>query len=343
MSEVLSLNSPLLESGQSPSIERDGRAGRKGQCYLSSLLTLGSWSLDEKRPVLTRRSLSIRRQSANLEKATPSTSYFNLPTVSTEGTTPPPPYFSPPKDEVNDSGKAWIDLLERQNKELMEQITVLSSQANPSPPALKPRPMSFHGGPSTTKEPPSHDLQATLSSNVLIQKQIATMQEELLRTRRRCAELSEVEARKRGLELRCLGLERVVEELMSAIDLMKNHPPPPRATFDEHGTKDSELKGLAIHIEDTAKEDGLKAATHLRQNFESLVISVRRKLIPYRLRAVVLYILTRLREHDTVDQIIGAGIIMMGALMWASFLFLENSQQFLRKRIRRDAAMARRH
>lgn len=224
----------------------------------------------------------------------------------------------------------------------MEQITVLSSQANPSP-ARKPRPMSFHGGPPTAKEQPSNDLQAILSSNLLIQKQIATMQEELLRARRRCAELSEVEARKRGLELRCLGLERVVEELMSAIDLMKNHPPPPRATFDEaRSTADSELKGLAIHIEDTAPETGPTDVAGLRQNFESLVISVRRRVIPYRLRAVFLYILTRLREHDTVDQIIGAGIIMMGALMWSSFLFVENGKRLVRKRIGKDAEPARR-
>jgi hypothetical protein len=306
------------------------------------LLTLGSWSLDEKRPVSTRRSLSIRRQSANLEKAAHSTSYFNLPQSSTEGTTPPPPYFSPSKEEYKDDDKRWIDLLERQNKELMEQITVLSSQANPSP-ARKPRPMSFHGGPPTTKEQPLNDLQAILSSNLLIQKQIATMQEELLRARRRCAELSEVEARKRGLELRCLGLERVVEELMSAIDLMKNHPPPPRATFDEpRSTAESELKGLAIHIEDTAPETGPTDVAGLRQNFESLVISVRRRVIPYRLRAVVLYILTRLREHNTVDQIIGAGIIMMGTLMWSSFLFVENGKQFVRKRIGKEAEPARR-
>ena len=270
------------------------------------------------------------------------TPYFTLPLSATEGSTPPPPYFPPPKEEEKDEDKRLVELLECQNKELIDQINLLSAQVN-SVPTGKPRPISLHGRPPTTREHPSHDLQAILSSNILIQKQLATMQEELLKTRRRCAELSEVEARKRGLELRCLGLERVVEELMSAIDLMKTHPPPVKATFDEPGSESkSDLKGLAIHAEATVKEEDTMDVVGLRQDFESFMISTRRKLLPYWLRAVALYILSRLREHDTLDQIIGAGIIYIGALMWASFMFFEHGRQFVRKRIRREAAPVRR-
>jgi len=323
MGGVLGLNPCLLES-QFPVMEREGKTGRE-----SRLLTLGSPILDEERPVLRAGRLSLKTQSADLDKVFPMATYFDLTPTATERSTPPPPYFPPPKEEKAED-KGWVALLERQNKELMGQINILSSQVN-SGHRGEPRSISVHGRRLTTKEHATQHLQTTLSSNILIQKQLATMQEELLRTRRRCAELSEVEAGKRGLELRCLGLERIVEELMSAIDLMKNHPPPPRATSDELGTKSKwGLKALAIRVDEAVKGEDSMNVVGLRQDFESFMISTRRKLIPYRLRAVSLYILSRLREHDPLDQIIGAGVIFMGALVWVSFMLLESGRRFVR-------------
>ena len=339
MSGILSLNPCLLES-QFPPTEPVGRTGRKSMCPISPLLTLGSPILDEGRSALPRWNLSLKTQSVNLDKVSPMASFFNLTPSPTAASTPPPPYFPPPKEKEKDEDKRWVALLERQNKELMGQINVLSSQVN-SVLTGKPRSISFHGRAPTTKEHSLHDLQTALRSNILIQKQLATMQEELLRTRRRCAELSEVEAGKRSLELRCLGLERIVEELMSAIDRMKTHPHPPRTTFDEPGSKSEwDVKGLAIQVEDAVRGEDTMNVVGLREDFESFMISTRRKLIPYRLRAVILYILSRLREHDALDQVIGAGIIFMGALMWVSFTLLENGRRFVRKRgIRRPCAV----
>jgi hypothetical protein len=287
------------------------------------------------RPILTRRSLSLRRQSSNLEKVS-NGSYFNLPSTPllSDGSTPPPPYCSPSSDDGRDEDKRWIDLLERQNTELMEQITTLSAHANPLV-TRKGRPISFHGTSQQVKEQPA-DLQSIISSNILIQKQLSTMREELVRARRRCAELSEVEASKKGLELRCLGLERVVEELMSAINMMKTHQTaqntPPKNTRQ---SKD-ECKGLAINIEDSASTENTNKSFSLHDTLGAFLISTRRKFIPYRVRAVVLFIHSRLQIHDLIDQLFGAGVIIMGAIMWAGLLVLERGRKLINPKMRKS-------
>jgi hypothetical protein len=255
-----------------------------------------------------------------------SSSYFSISSASSDGATPPPPpYFSPSSpDQDRNADKRWIDLLERQNTELMEQITTLSTQANPVP-GRKARPMSFHGGLTQLGKEPE-DLK--VASNVLIQKQLDSMREELMRARRRCAELSEVEAGKRGLEMRCLGLERVVEELMSAIDLMKTHPMPKpfQNEFMLNSKDNKRFKGLAIEFE---KESDTEKRSRLQERFGGLIISARRQLIPYRLRAMILFLFTRLQNHDLIDQLFGVGVIMFGALMWAAFLVVDRGKSLV--------------
>lgn len=129
-----------------------------------------------------------------------------------------------------------------------------------------------------------------------------------------------MEARKRELELRSLGLERVVKELMSAMDLMKTHLTPQQIKHEEWrelGDSSKELKGLAIYIEDSSIGINLRKADNLRETFGEFVISSRRKFIPYQLRTTV-FMLSRLRNYNLIDQIIGA-IIMMGSMLWTSF------------------------
>ena len=285
------------------------------------------------RPVLTRRSLSLRRQSSNAEKSSPSSYFHSAHTHSvstTDGSTPPPPYCSPVIGDDKDEEKRWIDLLERQNNELMEQITTLSKQATPTI-SRKSRPLSSQ----ISREQPT-ELQSVLASNLIVQKQLSTLREELDKTRRRCAELSEVEAHKKGLELRCIGLERVVEELMSAIDLMKTHSSSQKDVRDdwfEARNSRKEIRGLAIHIEDSGIGVNVQKPIDLRESFDAFVVSTRRKLIPYQLRAVILFLVSRLRDYDYIDQILGAGIIVLGTILSASFLLVERGRTIINLRV----------
>jgi hypothetical protein len=182
------------------------------------------------------------------------------------------------------------------------------------------------------------------------------MRDELLRTRRRCAELSEGEARKRGLEFRCLGLERVVEELMVAVELLRTE----RAGDMQEGmTTLSHLSGRGVdeskdrsrqrrHIEmingleiEMDKKSFVKHSPPTSQhifiertssNIEdlsfrdvciSLIITSRRRFIPYQLRAIICFLIRQFRHNEFIDRILGLGIIIVGAVLWTSFLILE--------------------
>ena len=340
MAEVLNPTTPWGRT--SPAIGDGGCLGKRGVSLFQVFLMIASPRMDNVngRPILTRRSLTLRRQSSNAEKSSPS-SYFHSAhnhsgSSSDAGSTPPPPYCSPLIDDDKDEDKHWIELLERQNNELMEQITTLSKQATPATTIpRKGRPMSFHGHSQIGKEQPT-DLQSILTSNLIVQKQLSTMREELDKTRRRCAELSEVEARKKGLELRCIGLERVVEELMSAIDVMKTHSSEKHLKRDEwSGARNSreEPKGLAIHMEDCGLSVNVQTPINLQESFDKFIVSTRRKLIPYRLRAVILFLLSRLRDFDYIDQVLGVGIMVMGTMLWATFLLVERGRTILNSRV----------
>jgi len=279
------------------------------------------------RPLLPRRSASLRRQNSISDK-TPS--YFNLPIqyIPPETQTPPPPYFSPPAEQDRDDEKRWIDLLERQNTELMDQLTKLSefpvSCNNPST-SKRPRPVSFHGPiipPDRSSEP-----SPTMTTNILVQKQLSTLREELDRSRRRCAELSEIEARRNGLELRCLGLERVVEELMSAIDFMKTQSNLPVKSGEQVAGSPPTGLGIQFKGQDKIVEtQGLP----LRSRVSHLVIRCRRRLIPHQMRAVILVFLAQWRNYDPVDQMLGAAILLMGAMLGTMMYIMEKGQRFMR-------------
>jgi hypothetical protein len=161
---------------------------------------------------------------------------------------------------------------------------------------------------------------------------LLSMQEELAKTRRRCAELSEMEARKKGLELRCLGLERVVEDLVSAVEFLKTHSN--QSTIRNATSKGEEatenLKGLGLHFEREAREITISGRS-VRTSFSKLMVWSRRRIIPYRLRAVILFILSQFRTSDLVERLVCVGIIVIGAVLWAAFLFAQRGRKFIKK------------
>lgn len=175
-----------------------------------------------------------------------------------------------------------------------------------------------------------------VSSNLLIHKQLTNTREELVKARRRCAELSEVEARKKGLELRCLGLERVVEELMSAIDLLKMASPPQNKIAGEAlqeavASDVNALKGLAIHIEKCSPDSYVFGKIHAREVFAAFAVSTRRRFIPYRLRAIILYLIKYFRRNNLVDEIVGMGILIVGTMLLTSYIVIERGRAMLEK------------
>ena len=79
----------------------------------------------------------------------------------------------------------------------MDQITKLSNHASPILPR-KGRRLSYHGSAQHAIKVPS-ELQSIISSNLLIQNQLAIMCEELVKGSLKCGELSEVEGKKKDL------------------------------------------------------------------------------------------------------------------------------------------------
>jgi hypothetical protein len=214
--------------------------------------------------------------------------------------------------------------------ELMEQITTLSS--NPVPPLQKkPRPVSFHGYLQVAK-----DQTVQPSSNLMVHKQLISLQDELVKTRRRCAELSEMEARKKGLELRCLGLERVVEDLVSAVEFLKTHSKESirQDGSDGDGTE-AELTGLGVQINATRGEMVISGSS-VRASFSRLVVWSRRRIIPYRLRAVILFILSQFRASDLTERLVGWWIIATGAILWTSFVLVNGGRTFVGEKVKRN-------
>lgn len=307
----------------------------------------------EGRPVLTRRSLSLRRQSPTATQEKSPSSYFNLSlpytsksTISSscsEEKSPPPPYFSPQLQAED-----WVSLLQ-QTTDLPYSLLLPTS----APRGEKRRPISFHG--TQLKDPSVVDVRM-MDSNLLVQRQLASMREELLRMRRRCAELSEVEARKKGLELRCLGLERIVEELMSAVELLKVQSQPTlepstgksatiQAAIDEHKVERiiDEPMGLCIEIDGSpalearsprrvSVKEPESTEMSVRDTFMALVVASRRRFIPYQFRAMIRFLILQFRSHDLIDGILGVGIIIFGAVIWTSFLVLQKGQQIMKSK-----------
>jgi hypothetical protein len=264
-----------------------------------------------------------------LEKKLSGTSYFNLslPYVSAAGSTPPPPYFSSPCEEDKEHDKRWIELLERQNSELMEQLTTLCNNSVAAT-GTKRRPLSLHGSPKSPTEP-DIESPSMASSNLLVQKQLAITREELVKARRRCAELSEVEARKKGLELRCLGLERVVEELMSAMDVLKMEPAPdakPREHAITTAPNPGDVNGLGLHMEDETSRVNYSSILASREMSTGFAVSIRRRFIPYRLRVIILYLIGYLRGNNLVDQVLGMAILFVGSMLLASFIVIRRGR-----------------
>jgi hypothetical protein len=230
----------------------------------------------------------------------------------------------------------------------MEQITTLCN-GSVSTANRKARPMSFQGNSITkyaSSKEPLADLQSITSSNLLIHKQLASTREELVRARRRCAELSEVEARKKGLELRCLGLERVVEELMSAVELLKVTPHQAAkiklTSLDPQSSKTTELNGLAIrfetctpYVEDSPQEVTIFGKVNPREVLAEFVVSSRRRFIPYRLRAVVVYIVGCIRNNDLIDHAFAMGIVIVGTILWASLLLVQRGRHTVEQKSRK--------
>jgi len=304
----------------------DQRLGKPGT-YLKRVVDIASLQLDKipERPFLPRRSSSLRRQSSSSEK-TPS--YFNLPLqyVSSESLSPPPPYFSPPLEKDTDDDKRWIHLLERQNTELMDQLTKLSSSTTRPTTGARRRPVSFHGAIIQQKDRSPESSSSIPMTNTLVQRQMLNLREELDRTRRRCAELSEIEAARRGLELRCLGLERVVEELMAAIEFMKTQS---KSNIKSEGTKSAtEPERVGIKIESHDRTVLHKRGIQLRLG--QFFVHCRRKFIPYQLRAVILVLLARWKSLDLVEQLLSTLVIVIGTVLNMTLALIESGKCLLK-------------
>lgn len=180
------------------------------------------------------------------------------------------------------------------------------------------------------------------------------MRDELARTRRRCAELSEVEARKKGFELRCLGLERVVEELMAAVEELKVQTHAGAGRMRTEGDKsndtqrttrmltegerlDPKPRGLGVKMDvPSTKGDRPLHATEMNQqdlthsSLQEIVITFiivsRRRYIPYQLRAIIRFLILQFQHNDIIDRVLGVGIIVVGAVLWTSLLVVQKFQ-----------------
>jgi hypothetical protein len=158
-----------------------------------------------------------------------------------------------------------------------------------------------------------------------------TLRDELERSRRRCAELSEIEARRRGLELRCVGLERVVEELMAAVEYMKTQSGPTHAGQDSISTE--ELRGLGIQVSPETRLDSRRMA--IRRRAGQFVIYCRRRFIPYQMRAVILVMIAQWKNFDLIDQTLSAVVVLLGAMLGMTFMLIERGKDLLKVKSRK--------
>ena len=55
----------------------------------------------------------------------------------------------------------------------------------------------------------------------------------------------------------------------------------------------------------------------------SLIITSRRRFIPYQLRALIRFLIRQFYHNEFIDRILGLGIIIVGAVLWTSFLILQ--------------------
>jgi len=222
--------------------------------------------------------------------------------------------------------------------------------------------MSFHGGSQVNNNSPAIDMHSMMTSNLLVQRQLAGMRDELARTRRRCAELSEVEARKKGFELRCLGLERVVEELMAAVEELKvqTHAGAGRTRTGstskmstEREQLDPEPHGLGINMDaPSTKGDSPLHSTEMNQQdlthlslqeiVITFIIASRRRYIPYQLRAIIRFLILQFQHNDIIDRVLGVGIIVVGAVLWTSLLVVQKFQVGIEWKTKKAVNAARR-
>ena len=152
------------------------------------------------------------------------------------------------------------------------------------------------------------------------------MREDLVKACGKCAELTEAEARNKSLGSRCLVLERVIEELMSAIDPIKMHSNPQQRKRDEWGGISREVGAIGDSYRKLCGEcrQNTDHCQHTR-DFGAFVILSRRTCIPYRLEAVVLFPqVVPSPPSDLIDQITGAGIIMMERCYGQAFSLLSD-------------------
>ena len=120
---------------------------------------------------------------------------------------------------------------------------------------------------------------------------------------------------------------------MSVIDLVKMHSSPQkgmREDWEKARNSRGEVNGLAIHIEDCRIPVYVQKPIDLRERFNAFLVSTRQKLISYRLRAVILVLLSRLRDYNYIDQVLGAGIIVMVAMLWERFFLVERGRTIIK-------------
>jgi hypothetical protein len=126
----------------------------------------------------------------------------------------------------------------------------------------------------------------------------------------------------------------VVEDLVSAVEFLKTHSNQSirQNGSNRDGTEDG-LKGLGIEI-NAARGEITISGRSVRASFSSLVVWTRRRIIPYRLRAVISFILSQFRVSNLMERIIGVGIILVGSVLWASNL-VDRGRTFVEEKLRK--------
>jgi hypothetical protein len=88
-------------------------------------------------------------------------------------------------------------------------------------------------------------------------------------------------------------------------------------------------------VEDSPEDVTIFGKVDPREVFAEFVVSSRRRFIPYRLRAVVLYIVGCIRNNDLIDQAFGLGIVIFGTMLWANLLLVERGRHTVEQKARK--------
>jgi len=134
--------------------------------------------------------------------------------------------------------------------------------------------------------------------------------------------LEEVQQVTRRLDAQ--AVERVVDELMTAIDYMKS--PTDSKVISDDLLSTTHATGLGIQIDGQASQMESRR-TAIRQRASHLLVRCRRRLIPHQLRAVVLILISQWKNFDLIDQMLSAAVIIAGTMLGITLMLVERGQR----------------